>query len=174
MVRSALASKHRIGQGPIVGAAYVPAGSVVVGILLSALPIIAATGWFPDFGFLFLIAWRLLRDDVWPSWWAAPLGLFNDLVTGAPVGLSVTVWTVSMLALDLLDRRTIWRGYWTEWALAALLILFDEAAQWQASAWMAAPVPFAFMLPPILISIATFPVAAWIVGRLDGWRLRRQ
>ncbi len=173
MVRSALASKQKIGQGPITGAAWIPAASVIVGTLLSALPIVAQAGWFPDFGFLMLIAWRLLRADVWPSWWAAPLGLLNDLIVGGPVGLSVTMWTASMLALDLLDRRTIWRDYWIEWALASLLILFDEAAQWQIAAWMGAAVPFSFMLPPVLISIAAFPVAAWIVGRLDRWRLGR-
>lgn len=174
MVRSALTSKRKIGQGPIPAAAAVPAASVIAGSLLSALPIIADVGWFPDFGFLMLIAWRLLRGDVWPSWWAAPLGLLNDLLTGSPVGLSVAVWTASMLALDLLDRRTAWRDYWIEWVLASLLILFDEAAQWKVAAWMAAPVPFSFMFPPILISIAAFPVAAWLVGRIDHWRLGRQ
>jgi rod shape-determining protein MreD len=174
MVRSALATKRKIGRGPIAGAEAVPAVSVIAGILLSALPIVSETGWFPDFGFLTLIAWRLLRGDVWPSWWAAPLGLANDLITGSPIGLSVTVWTASMLALDLLDRRTLWRDYWIEWALASLLIMFAEAAQWQVAAWMGAPVPFSFMLPPVLISIAAFPVAAWVVGRLDHWRLGRQ
>jgi rod shape-determining protein MreD len=174
MARSALVSKRKIGRGPIGGAALVPAASVVVAILFSALPIVSETGWFPDFGFLMLIAWRLLRGDVWPSWWAAPLGLVNDLIAGSPVGLSVSVWTASMLALDLLDRRTVWRDYWIEWALASLLILFEEAAEWQISAWMAAPVPFSFMFPPLLISIAAFPVAAWVVGRLDHWRLGRQ
>ena len=173
MVRSALASNRKIGQGPVPGATYVPAVSVVAGTLLSILPIVVENGWFPDFGFVVLIAWRLLRGDVWPSWWAAPLGLVNDLVTGAPVGLSVTVWTASMLALDLLDRRTIWRDYWIEWALAAFLILFNEAAQWQVADWMGAPVPFTAMIPPLLISIAAFPLAGWIVARLDRWRLGR-
>jgi rod shape-determining protein MreD len=98
----------------------------------------------------------------------------NDLVTGYPVGLSVTMWTFSMLALDLLDRRTIWRDYWVEWALAALLILLNEVAQWQVAGWMGAPVPFSAMVPPLLISIAAFPVAAWLVGRFDRWRLGRQ
>ena len=37
------------------------------------------SGWYPDFGFLVLIAWRLLRADAWPAWWAAPLGFVNDL-----------------------------------------------------------------------------------------------
>lgn len=173
MPRSALSSKRRIGQGPIAGAEIVPAASVVAAILLSALPIVTETGWFPNFGFVMLIAWRLFRSDVWPSWWAAPLGLVNDLVTGAPIGLSVAVWTLAMLALDLIDRRTIWRDYWVEWALASVLIVLNEAAEWQVAAWMGARVPLAFMVPPILISIAAFPVAAWIVARLDQWRLGR-
>ena len=173
MPRSALGSKRRIGQGPVWGAEILPAASVVAATLLSTLPIITETGWFPDFGFLMLIAWRLLRSDVWPSWWAAPLGFVNDLVTGAPLGLSVAVWTLAMLALDLLDRRTIWRDYWVEWALASVLILLNEAAQWQVAAWVGARVPFATMVPPILISIAAFPIAAWIVARLDHWRLGR-
>lgn len=174
MPRSALASNSKIGKGPVAGATYVPAATVLGGTLLSTLPIIAESGWFPDFGFLVLIAWRLLRSDIWPSWWAAPLGFVNDIVTGDPVGLSVTMWTFSMLALDLLDRRTIWRDYWIEWALAALLILLNEVAQWQVAAWMGAPVPFSAIIPPLLISVAAFPIAAWFVMRFDRWRLGRQ
>ena len=174
MVRSALVSKQRIGQGPVAGAAFVPAASVIAASFLATLPIIVQNGWFPDFGFLVLIAWRLLRADVWPTWGAVPLGLVNDLVTGLPIGLSVTIWTLSMLALDILDRRTAWRDYWIEWALAALLIALNGAAHWQVAAWMGAPVPFSAMIPQLIISIAGFPVAAWIVGRLDGWRLGRQ
>jgi rod shape-determining protein MreD len=173
MVRSALASK-KIGHGPLPGAGYIPAASVVLASLLSALPIIVESGWYPDFGFLVLIAWRLRRADVWPSWWAAPLGFANDLLAGSPIGLSVTIWTFAMLALDLVDRRTIWRDYWIEWILAALLILLDEAAQWMVAAWVGARISFAFVLPAIFISIASFPVAAWFVGRLDHWRLGRQ
>jgi rod shape-determining protein MreD len=174
MVRSALYSKRPIGHGPVTGAAYVPAASVAAASLLSCLPIVAVSGWFPDFAFLLLIAWRLYRDDVWPSWWAAPLGLFNDLVTGYPIGLSVTMWTVAMLILDVIDRRTIWRDYWIEWALAAILVLMFEAAQWQIAAWTGARVPFSAMFPPLIISIAAFPVTAWVVARLDRWRLGRQ
>ena len=173
MVRSALSSK-KIGQGPVPGAVYVPAASVVVASLLATLPIIVEDGWFPDCGFLMLIGWRLRRTDVWPSWWAAPLGLLNDLIAGHAIGLSVTMWTLSMLALDLLDRRTAWRDYWIEWALATLLILLVETVEWQVAALMGAAVPYMFMLPPIFISIAAFPVAAWFVGRIDNWRLGRR
>lgn len=173
MARSALAPSRRVRHSPVTAAGYVPAATVVVAIFLAALPIVSTSGWFPDFGFLVLLAWRLLRADVWPSWWAAPLGLLNDLICGYPLGLSVTVWTASMLALDLVDRRTIWRDYWIEWALASLLILFNEAAQWQVAAWSGARVPFAAMIPPLILSIAAFPVAAWVVDRVDRWRSGR-
>ena len=173
MVRAALAQTRQIGQGPVPGAVYVPAFTVMAGSLLSALPIVSMTGWFPDFGFLMLIAWRLLRSDVWPSWWAAPLGLFNDLATGNPIGLSMAVWTAAMLILDLTDRRTQWRGYWLEWILAALLLLGNEAAEWRVAQIMGASLPFRTVLPPLLISVLAFPVFAFIVSRIDRWRLGR-
>lgn len=173
MVRAALGSGRRIGQGPRTGAEYIPAASVVAASLLAALPVVSGTGWYPDFGFLALIAWRLLRSDPWPAWWAAPLGLANDLITGAPVGLSVALWTATMLLLDLVDRRTIWRDYWIEWALAALLLLLNETVEWWAAGIMGAPLPYSTIVPPLLIAIFAFPIAAWLVARLDQWRLGR-
>ena len=173
MVRAALGSGRRIGQGPRAGAAYLPAASVVAASMLSALPIVSTSGWYPEFGFLALIAWRLLRSDPWPAWWAAPLGLANDLITGAPIGLSVALWTVTMILLDLVDRRTIWRDYWIEWALAALLLLLSETIEWWIAEMMDASLPFASIMPPLLISIFAFPIAAWAVARIDHWRLGR-
>ncbi|QNN66459.1 hypothetical protein H9L13_06905 [Sphingomonas lutea] len=72
MVRAALASRRRIGDGPAPFAAYIPAISVVAASFLAAMPIVSMSGWFPDFAFLVLLAWRLLRSDPWPAWWAAP------------------------------------------------------------------------------------------------------
>jgi rod shape-determining protein MreD len=173
MVRAALAQRRQIGQGPVAGARYVPALCVLLASLLATLPIISASGWYPDFGFLVLIGWRLLRSDVWPAWWAAPLGLFNDLVTGHPLGFSIAVWTAAMLLLDLADSRTMWRGYWLEWILAALMLLANEAAEWRVAQVMDASLPFRTILPPLLISILSFPVVAWFVSRVDRWRLGR-
>ena len=171
MVRAALAAKRKIGQGPVQFASTVPAASVIVASLLCALPIITGSGWYPDFGFLILISWRLLRSDPWPAWWTAPMGLVNDLFTGAPIGLSVALWSATMLALDLIDRRTMWRGYWTEWVVAGVLLAIDELAQWRIAAAVGAAVPFTAMLPPFLVSVCIFPFAAWVVSRIDRWRL---
>ena len=173
MVRSALKSKRRIDEGPVRGAAYVPAASVVAASMLASLPIISNNGWFPDFGFLMLIGWRLFRSDPFPAWWAAPLGFWNDLVSGMPLGFSVTLWTASMLVLEIADRRTLFRDYWLEWALAVLLLFINEWLQLQVAAWMGAPLPFSTLVPPLLISAASFPLFAFAIGRIDQWRLGR-
>jgi rod shape-determining protein MreD len=173
MVRTALKPPRRIGQGPSPVAAYVPAATVVAASLLAALPIISTSGWYPDFGYVVFISWRLLRADPWPAWWAAPLGFVNDLFTGYPVGFSIALWSATMLALDLIDRRTMWRDYWVEWILAAVLITMDEWLQWRTAKVVGAAPPFARMVPPLVISISIFPVIAWIVSRVDARRLGR-
>lgn len=172
MVRAALKGR-KIGQGPRAEAAFIPAASVIVACLLSILPVVSPNGWYPDFGFLMLIAWRLLRSDAWPTWWAAPLGLANDVITGAPIGFSVTLWTAAILLLDLVDRRTMWRDYWIEWGLAGVLLLGYEAAEWRVAQMMDASLPLVSVVPPFLIAVLTFPIAAWAASRLDRWRLGR-
>jgi len=173
MVRSALANKKQIGRGPKRFAGLVPAASVVAASLLSALPIVSTSGWYPDFGFLALLAWRLLRSDPWPAWWAAPLGLINDLVCGFPIGQSVALWSATMLVLDLIDRRTIWRDYWIEWALACLLLLVNSWVEWRVAALGGALLPFQALLPSVLIAMFSFPIAAWAAAQVDRRRLGR-
>jgi len=173
MVRAALSTKRRIGQGPRPGAAYLPAVSVVAGSVLAALPIVSVSGWYPDFGFLVLIAWRLLRADAWPAWWAAPLGFVNDVLTGLPIGMSVTLWAAIMIVMDLVDRRTIWRDYWIEWALAAALILAAESFEWWLAGLNGAAFAFQSILPPVVVSVLAFPIVAGLVSWIDRWRLRQ-
>lgn len=173
MVRNALAAPRRIGEGPSRFAGYIPAASVVAASMLAALPIVSVSGWYPDFGFLALISWRLLRGDAFPAWWAAPLGLVNDLFTGYPIGFSIAYWSATMLALDLIDRRTMWRGYWLEWALAAVLLTLGLVLQWRIAAVVGAAPAFIRIVPAILISIAVFPLSSWTVSRIDRWRLGR-
>ena len=173
MVRAALTPTRRIGKAPWRYAPYVPAFTVVAASLLSALPIISTTGWYPDLGYLIFIAWRLLRADPWPAWWAAPLGLVNDLFTGYPLGFSIALWSATMLALDLIDRRTMWRDYRTEWVLAGVLIAIDEWLQWRVAGLVDGAPPLAQMAPPLVISICVFPLCAWVVSRIDAWRLGR-
>ena len=173
MVRAALTPTRRIGKAPWRYARYVPAATVIAASLLASLPIISMSGWYPDFGYLVFVGWRLLRADPWPAWWAAPLGFVNDLFTGYPLGFSIALWSATMLVLDLIDRRTMWRDYRTEWVLAGVLIAIDEWLQWRIADLVGGAPPFSQMAPPVIISVCVFPVFAWMVSRIDAWRLGR-
>jgi rod shape-determining protein MreD len=78
-----------------------------------------------------------------------------------------------MLALDLVDRRTMWRDYWIEWMVAAVLIALDEWLQWRVTLLGGADIAFRMMLPQLLISVCAFPLSAWAISRIDRWRLGR-
>ena len=171
MVRSALGRPNSLDRRPKKLARAIPALSVAGASLLPLIPMVAELGWLPSTGLLLLLAWRLLRADVIPAWMAAPLGAWNDLVLGLSLGLSVVTWTGSMLLLDLLDRRTMWRDYWVEWLLAAVLLVVAEFIRREVDAAMGAPYPLADLVPPLVIAIFTFPLAAWAAHRLDRWRL---
>ena len=64
----------------------IPVVSVLLASLVPLLPMIASTPVVPPFGFMMLLSWRLMRNDLWPVWAALPLGLFDDMFSGAPIG----------------------------------------------------------------------------------------
>jgi hypothetical protein len=52
-----------------------------------------------------------------------------------------------------------------------VLLAINELIQWRTAALMGADLPIAVMIPPFLVSVCAFPLAAWIVSRIDRWRL---
>ena len=97
--------------------------TVMAGSLLGAcLPIVVTFPIVPPFGLLMLIAWRMRRPDVFRSWTPLPLGLFDDLFSGQPLGAAMLLWTVANLALDAVDSRLAWRDFWQDWLVATSVI----------------------------------------------------
>ncbi len=106
----------------------IPAVSTIAASALALLPIIASAPLVPEFGFLILVSWRLLRPELWNARVALVLGLANDLLAGHPIGQSILLWTLVLLALDLIDRRLGFRDHWMDWLIAAGAILFHSLA----------------------------------------------
>jgi rod shape-determining protein MreD len=152
---------------------YVPIVTTILACLLALLPIVVSSPLIPDFAFMVLIAWRLLRPELWTATTALPLGLFNDLVAGHPLGQSMALWTITFLAFDMMDSRLVWRDYLIDWLAASLAILFYTLGGWYIGRLMGSQIDFLIMLPQIGLSILAFPVVARIVLALDRWRLSR-
>ena len=152
---------------------FVPLISTFLAILLGLLPIVSQTPLLPDFGFLLLVTWRLLRPEIWTPRIALGLGLLSDLVTGNPLGQGMLLWTSIFLALDLIDSRLGFRDYWMDWLIAAAMLTFEIIGGWYIALLMGAEVRFAVMLPQIGLTVLAYPVAARLVLGLDRWRLMR-
>jgi rod shape-determining protein MreD len=152
---------------------WLPVISILVASLLQALPFVVTTPLVPDIAFLVLLSWRLLRPEMWQAWFALPLGLFNDLVAGHPLGQSMALWTAIFLACDLLDSRSGWRDYWLDWLFASIVIALYTFGEWRIAAAMGSRMPFTVLLPQLLLSIFSYPLVARLVVALDRWRLSR-
>lgn len=152
---------------------WVPILTTLAASLLAFWPYVASWPIVPDFAYLVLIAWRLLRPELWQAHYALPLGLFNDLAAGLPVGQSMALWTLTFLILDIVDSRVGWRDYWLDWLFAAGAILFYTAGGWYVARQMGSAVPFALLWPQLALSIFVYPLVARLVVALDRWRLSR-
>ena len=148
----------------------VPVLSVLAGSLVSLLPIIATQPLLPPLGFLMLVAWRLLRAGLWPAWAGLPLGLFDDLASGQPLGSAMAVWTLALLAIDLVETQLVWRDYWQDWGVAALLTcayILLGALIVRLTGGAIAPL---VLVPQMLASILVFPLCVRIAAGLDDRR----
>jgi rod shape-determining protein MreD len=152
---------------------YVPLASTLVAIFMTLLPLVAVSVFWPNFGFLVLITWRLLRPEIWSAPVALVLGFVADLASGAPTGQSMLLWTTVFLAFDYADSLLGVRDYWLDWVLAAAAILFHSAGTWYIARLMGSEISFWVMVPQLVLSVLAYPIAARVVLWLDRWRLAR-
>ena len=152
---------------------YVPLISTIFAMLLGLLPLVNSSLWVPDLAFLMLVTWRLVRPEIWQAYTALGLGLLADLISGAPLGQSMLLWTIVFLCLDYADYLLGVRDYWLDWTLATAAICFHTAGVWYIALLTGAETSFLVMVPQLVLSILAYPLVARIVLRLDRWRLAR-
>ena len=150
----------------------VPIASTVAGSLLTLWPAVASAPALPSIGLLMALGWRFLRPELWPAWMALPLGAADDLISGAPLGSAMALWTLAFLTVDLAEHRPMWRDHWLHWALAALCVAGVGVGQWALAAFTAGGGGLLPLLPQLLLGALLFPVAARVCAALDRWRLR--
>ena len=102
----------------------VPWLSILLGSLTPWLPVIAPAPLLPPFGFMLMLAWRMLRPGLLPLWAGLPLGLFDDFYSGQPLGSGVLLFSllmgalvtrigytpffIGLAALDLIGAAVLW------------------------------------------------------------------
>lgn len=169
MARIAAPSEERVLLPP--RARIVPVVSTMAGSMLATLPYVAQAPLLPPFGLLMLLAWRLLRPELWPAWVALPLGAFDDLMSGQPLGSAMTLWTIIFLVLDMTDNRAVWRDYWHDLLSAGVAIAFCLAGGWAVIAFASGAGNILTLAPQYVLSLLCMPMAMRLAARFDRYRL---
>jgi rod shape-determining protein MreD len=151
----------------------VPWLSILLGSLAPWLPVIAPAPVLPPLGFMMLLAWRLLRPGLLPLWAGLPLGLFDDLYSGQPVGSGVLLFSLALIAIELIEIRFPWRNFWLDWITASALLIVYVAAAAVLSGAELTLVQLRVIVPQLVLSVMLFPVVARLVAHLDRLRLMR-
>jgi len=164
--------KHFVNTLPLRVTA-IPIASVVAGSATSLWPIIVTEPLLPPFGLMMLLAWRLLRPEIWAAWIALPLGLADDLLSGHDLGIAMALWTIVLLALDWIDHHFVWRDWWMEWGIAIVAITIVQALVWLIAQPLHGHAPIVTLSPQLVGAFLLFPAILRLTAALDRWRLKR-
>lgn len=156
---------------PLGSARLLPWTTVMAGSLLTIMPVGATLGLLPPFGLLVLLSWRLLAPFAIRLWAPAALGLFDDIVSGQPIGSAMLLWTLAYFLVGVMEARSGMRDFWQNWVIAAVAISLCLAGGRVAAAPLGAHVDAALAVQ-VVLSILIFPAVAFLIGRIDKRRVR--
>ncbi|WP_028966754.1 hypothetical protein [Sphingomonas phyllosphaerae] len=147
-------------------ARLLPWATVMAGSLVTILPWGATLPLLPPVGLLLMLSWRLLAPLSLRVWAPALLGLFDDLLSGQPLGSAMLLWTLAYFLVDAIDARSGVRDFKQSWAIAALAIAFVLLGGRLVATPLDAHVDSVLLLQ-IMTSVLLFPAAARLVAWID-------
>jgi rod shape-determining protein MreD len=151
----------------------VPWLTIMLGSLTPWLPVIASAPVLPPFGFVMMLAWRLLRPGLLPLWAGLPLGLFDDFYSGQPLGSGILLFSVTLIVIELVEARFPWRNFWLDWLMAAAILTTYIVLAALLSGGIESSVQLSVIVPMLVVSVVLYPLVARFVALLDRLRLMR-
>ncbi len=143
-----------------------PSFTVLLAMLLMALPLPLAWGVMPNFAWLLVIIWASLQPRLMPAWVALVLGLLADLVSGMPLGVQGFLFTASVIAVRLVEARMEGRSLALDWLFAAILLLAGHVIGWQLLGFTGNRAPLLPMLAQAGITLLAYPPAMALAARV--------
>lgn len=144
-------------------------------VLFSALPFhIPGYGQIAaNFGLMTVFYWAIYRPDLFPGIAAFCLGLWQDILVGAPVGMNALLLLLANWAIG--SQRTFFQGksFAVIWWCFSLVALATALAAWVMVAalntTMINPMPGIFQA---MLTVGVFPFVAWFLARMQHALLR--
>ncbi|MBL0932043.1 MAG: rod shape-determining protein MreD [Alphaproteobacteria bacterium] len=147
-----------------------PVISTVLAVLLSVvpLPIPEYSMLAPNVVLICAFYWIVHRPDLFPAWCAFLVGLLDDALSGAPLGLNALVLLLVHYAIVAQHKFFRGKAFWLIWASFAL-IATGAAIVTAIVAYAAAhlSVPVALFATQLALTIAIYPAIGAVLGRVQ-------
>jgi rod shape-determining protein MreD len=118
----------------------------------------------PPFLLISVFYWSLVRPDLMPPPAAFLLGLFQDLLTGAPLGLGALLMVLVQWIMRSQRRYLANRPFFLLWAAFGPVVFGTAALDWLLySMFTLHAVPILGAVTRMVLGFFLFPVVAWVV-----------
>ncbi len=141
-------------------------GFVVLGSLPYQIPMLGPV--FPTMTLVVVYFWSICRPELLPPAAVFLVGFFQDVLSGAPLGLSSFVLLlVQWLAVH--QRRVfIGKAFWISWAGFGLIAIGAAIVSWGiASIYHGTLVAAGAVFTQLLITIAIYPAISWMFSAAE-------
>lgn len=142
----------------------------LVCVLLSFVPLgrIFGTSVMPAFGLMAIYYWAIVRPEMFPVYAVFLVGLLSDLLSGGPIGLWAFAYVLTyiiVLTQRVLAVNAPFSVFWLGFLLSAT---FAGFIGWgSASLFYGAFLPVGPLAWHLFVTVALFPLFAWIFGLIE-------
>ena len=120
----------------------------------------------PGFVLMAVFYWTVHRPDLMRPWGAFVVGLFDDVLTGAPLGLNALVFVLMHGVIVAQHRFFRGKPFVLVWfAFAVIAFGAHTIASLLALIAGGAPIEPSAMLVRYGLAVAMYPLAGWFLGR---------
>ena len=148
------------------GRRLAPFATTVLLVVLNAIPLP-----LPDYRaivplvpLMAVFYWALYRPDLMPAAGVFLIGVLDDVLTGAPLGLNALIF-LAVLGFVRRNRRLLaGRTFPFVWGAFAIIVLAVGAANWLIATFLfGANVRSEPAIGQLVLTFALFPIVAWLL-----------
>lgn len=145
---------------------------IMLSVILIHVPAIGSVA--PNLGLIAVFYWTVYRPDLMPAIAVLPIGLWQDLLNGSPIGLNGL--TLLIVYGVIVFQRVFFRGksFLVIWWAFGLTAAFAALVFWLAViAWhlrYVDPTPLMFQ---VVLTLTVFPFLYWLLSRVQRSIARR-
>lgn len=135
--------------------------SILMGILPWRLPDVSVMG--PSWVLIAVYYWSAQRPDLLPLSLIFLLGLFQDILTGGPLGVSAFLLLSLRGLLGAQRRFVIGQTFFVEWGVFAAIAITATLLEWLCISIMSKS--FLLIAPALIqyiVTVIIYPAIAWI------------